>query len=224
MSDWMSKLFARSPFGPFQDHMRKVQECIDLLPELAKQMKEGDGAAVLEVAKRISQLEHDADEIKNQIRDNLPNTLFLPVGRRDLLDVLSAQDAIADEAEDVAVVATMRTLRPDDQLFQLLSKLVDQVMETARMAGRIVEELDELVESSFSDKEMARVHAEINSLGRLEHEADKTQDQITRRVYELGEDWPAPDFFAWMKVIQTFSDVANAAERMGNRLRTFVTR
>lgn len=224
MADWLAKLFARSPFGPFQDHMRKVHECVALLPDLIDVMETGDMEQIRDIAKKISSLEHDADEIKNSVRDQLPKTLFLPVDRRDLLDVLSSQDAIADEAEDVAVVATMRPLIWTDELKVLLRQLLDKVMETAKEAAKVVEGLDELVESSFAGTEVNRIHEEINRLGRLEHEADKIQDQLTRKIYELSDEWSAPDFYIWTKIIQELSDVANASERMGNRLRTIVTR
>lgn len=224
MADWLTKLFARSPFGPFQDHMRKVHECVELLPELLTAMEGGDQEEIRAVAKEISKLEHDADEIKNSVRDQLPKTLFLPVDRRDLLDVLSAQDAIADEVEDFAVVATFRPLIWTPELKALLRELLEKVLETTHAASTVVSGLDELVESSFAENEIKRIHDEINHLGRLEHEADKVQDQLSRKIYELSDQWSAPDFFAWTKIIQELSDVANAAERMGNRLRTIVTR
>lgn len=223
MSDWLQRLFARSPFGPFQDHMRKVRECVELLPSLRDAMRAGDSARVKEVAKRISQVEHEADEIKNNVRDHLPKTLFLPVDRGDLLDVLSAQDAIADKAEDVAVLASMKPLPWTPELEALCDDLLEKVLATARQSALIVESLDELVESSFSGAEAKRFHEQINALGYLEHQADKVQDQIVRKLLQLGETWSAPDFFLFMKMIEELGRVANAAERMGNRLRTFVT-
>lgn len=223
MSDWMTRLFARSPFGPFQDHMRKVSECVEQLPRLVEVMKTGDMQQIRPLVKEISRLECEADEIKNQVRDRLPKTLFLPVDRGDLLDVLSAQDRIADKAEDVAVLASMKPLIWDEKLAELFDALIVQVMATARQSVRIVESLDELVEASFSGAEAKRFHEQISELGYLEHQADKIQDQLMRRIIELGQTWAAPDFFLWMKVVEAVGGVANAAERMGNRLRTFVT-
>ena len=44
-------------------------------------------------------LRAEADEAKNEVRDNFPAQLFLPVDRRDVLRLVSEIDAIADCAE-----------------------------------------------------------------------------------------------------------------------------
>ena len=35
-------LFAKSPFGPLQDHMRKVMDCVSLIPDLYRALEEED--------------------------------------------------------------------------------------------------------------------------------------------------------------------------------------
>lgn len=47
------------------------------------------------------QAEHEADDMKHVLRHHLPKGLFMPVDRRDLLDVLMMQDAVINQAKDI---------------------------------------------------------------------------------------------------------------------------
>ena len=44
------------------------------------------------IVDEICRLESEADEIKNDIRGHLPKSIFMPVDRRDLLEILILQD------------------------------------------------------------------------------------------------------------------------------------
>lgn len=90
--------------------MRKVHPCAGPLPALRDAMRSLDIVKLKEAAERIRQVEHEADEIRHRIRDHLPETLFLPVDRGDLLDMLAARDAMADKAGEVAVLASRKPL------------------------------------------------------------------------------------------------------------------
>ena len=103
-------LFAKSPFGPLQDHMRKVMDCVSLIPDLFRALEEEDENTFQDLVEKIKEAEHKADKIKNEIRGDLPKTVFTPVDRDDLLEVLSLQDSVSDYAEDVAVLLSMKTL------------------------------------------------------------------------------------------------------------------
>ena len=73
------QLFAKSPFGALQKHMTASSECVDQVRPMFEAMLEGDEKKLAAIAKDISKTEHRADEIKNEIRDSLPRSIFLPV-------------------------------------------------------------------------------------------------------------------------------------------------
>ena len=95
-------LFGTSPVRPLQKHMAKVVECVSQLEPLFDAVLADDRAAVNEVQERIVALEHDADDLKHDLRLHLPRSLFLPVERRALLEVLTLQDNISNRAKDIA--------------------------------------------------------------------------------------------------------------------------
>ena len=104
-------LFGRSPFAPFQSHMESVSRCVHCLPPLCEAIEKKDYARVEQISEEISRLEHEADLIKNDIRNHLPKSLFLPIDRSNLLEILSIQDSIADKVEDVCCYRYFKAIR-----------------------------------------------------------------------------------------------------------------
>ena len=104
------KLFSRSPFLPLQTHMEKVGGCVQKVAALFYALGQGDYETIEKLSKVISQLEHEADLAKYDIQSHLPRSMFLPVDRGRLLEILSIQDSIADKCENIAVMLTFKRL------------------------------------------------------------------------------------------------------------------
>ncbi|MBA2663207.1 MAG: TIGR00153 family protein [Bradymonadaceae bacterium] len=217
-------LFAKSPFPPLREMAHKVKECSDQVPVLFDAFFEGDYERVHELSEQISHLEHEADVVKTKIRDNLPKTLFLPVDRKDVLDVLAALDAVADCAEDVGILFTLRKMEPHPELVEPLKKLVRRVTKTVDKAVQIVDELETLAQAGFAGPEAEKVLAMIDELNRLEHKADIVQDALARTLFSIEDDIKPGSLFIWNKIFNKVGDMANSAEKMGNRLRLFMSK
>ena len=99
MPSYLTNLFGRSPIRPLQEHMAKVYACVQQLKPLFDAVIINDQSTVAEARKKIAKLENEADELKWELRHHLPTGLFMPVDRRDLLDVLMMQDKIARSEE-----------------------------------------------------------------------------------------------------------------------------
>ena len=74
------ELFAKSPFGPLQDHMRKVLECAEFMPELFKALEEGNEERFQEISASIAETEYEADKIKNQSEFTLTGHVMQYIG------------------------------------------------------------------------------------------------------------------------------------------------
>lgn len=214
-------LFADSPFASMIELADKVKACSDEVPVLFDAFFADDYDSVIEIAERISHLEHEADVVKTRVRDGLPKSLFLQVDRRDLLDVLSSLDAVADCAEDVGILFTLRKMEPHEELIGPLKSLVRRVTATVDKAVEIVHAMDVVSKSGFAGKEADKIIHMIDELGRLEHEADIVQDDLARRLFAMEDDIKPGSLFIWNKIFNKVGDIANHAEKMGNRLRLF---
>ncbi|UCG39019.1 MAG: TIGR00153 family protein [bacterium] len=217
-------LFAKSPFGPLQDHMAKVMDCVRQVPGLFRALEEGDEEKLKTLSEMVERAEFDADEIKNQIRSDLPSTIFTPVDRTDLLDILRFQDRISDAAEDVAVVLNMKSLPFPEEIRALFWNFMDQVMVTVEQYARINGELDELMEASYVGAEAGKVMEMITVLGEMEHETDQRQQTLLKKLLSMEKQLGALNIVLWMRVFQLGGDIANGAERTGNRVRLFLSK
>ncbi len=217
-------IFAKSPFPPLREMAHKVKECSDQVPVLFDAFFEGDYERVRELAEHISHLEHEADVVKTRLRDGLPKTLFMAVDRKDVLDVLSAMDAIADNAEDVGILFTLRDMEPHPELIEPLKKLVRRVTRTVDKAVQIIDELEMLALAGFGGPEAERVMTMIDELNRLEHKADIVQDQLARTLFSIEDNIKPGSLIIWNKIFNKVGDIANSAEKVGNRLRLFLSK
>jgi len=150
-------LFGRSPFKSLQQHMRVVVECAQEVPLLFEAVGGQDDAKLKEVKDRIFAKEAEADRVKNELRGHLPKSLFMPVDRRDLLEVLQMQDAIADTAQDIAGLLVERPMELAEGMKEPLIELTRRCVDVCELSAKVIEELDELVEMGFRGREASRV-------------------------------------------------------------------
>jgi hypothetical protein len=212
-------LFAKSPFEPLQAHMEKVAMCVNKLETLFAHYWNGDTKKVEKITEEISDLEHAADLTKNEIRNNLPKGLFLAISRAELLEILSLQDRIADKAEDIAVMMSIKKLEPLEGLQELFEKFLSKNIETVNATHKIMQELDELLEASFGGKEAEKVKLMVEEVAFMEHEADVLQWDLTKAFYNSNQKMSTPDFILWNKILRETAALSNTAEKLANRVR-----
>ena len=142
-------LFGRSPFTPLQTHMDKVSRCVHLLPDLFVALEKKERAKMEAIAEEISTVEHEADLTKNDIRNHLPKSLYLPIDRGNLLDILSMQDSIADRAEDVAVLVTLAPLELLESFRSEFLQFLHSNIASYDLVLEVIREMHELLEASL---------------------------------------------------------------------------
>ena len=218
----IANLFSKSPFGPTQAHLKKAIECAQELRPQFQAALAPDTERLDAVTERINELEHETDLLKNEIRDTLPRSLFLPVDRRDLLDLIHMQDSIADSAQEVAGLLSLKVLWLPDDLKPMVMQLIEEILVTCDMALAIGSEMDELSETSFGGPEAERVLSMINQLDDVETKSDVIGVQLSKALFAREEEMKAVDVMLWYKIFYTAGQVANYAERMGNRLRLLI--
>ncbi|MBW3661153.1 MAG: TIGR00153 family protein [Gemmatimonadetes bacterium] len=220
----IADLFGRSPFGPLVRHTRKVHETVAEVRPIIEAFLAEDHDEVARIYERISDLEHEADEIKREIRNHLPKSLFLPVDRGDMLKYLKEQDAIADAAEDIAVLLTIRRTRIPPQLHDDVLALTDKVISVSEQLVEAAQEMESLYEASFGGREAEKVVELVEQVNHGEYEADKVQTEVSRRVYALEEEIDPVSIYFIMKLFRVLGAIANHAENTGDSLRMMLTR
>lgn len=224
MSNPFSKLFGRSPFGPMQDHMSKSFNCAEQLIPFFQAVMAEDWDQAKTLQQRIAALENEADDMKTAIRMNMPDSLFMPVPRSDLLELLTVQDKIANKAKDIAGIMLGRKMRIPAGLAASMTAYVEMTVRAAEHATRAMHEIDELVETGFGRHESELVKKMIAEIDVCEHEADKLQVEVRAQLFQLEAELPPVDVIFMYKIIDWIGDVSDRAERVGSRLQILLAK
>ncbi len=220
----LAALFKRSPFKAMQEHMRYAVECARLVNPLFEALIAGNQDEIEAIKEKIYVAEEQADRIKNKLRSQLPRSLFMPVDRRDLLEVLQMQDAIADTAQDIVALLVERPMEVPEPMQQPLMRLTARCIDACEQSARVIEELDELLEMGFRGREAAQVEAMVNELGRIEDEADELELELTRILFRHEDEINPVSVMMWYRLIEWTGDLADYAEKVGDRLRLLIAR
>jgi hypothetical protein len=215
----MARLFGRSPFVPLQLHLDKISDCVEAAMALLEQIRLGEVSNIGEKTREISKLEHKADLVKNDIRNNLPRGLFMAIDRGQLLEILSLQDSIADKAEDVAVLMTIRPVRVLETLSLPLKDYTDGNLNAFLKVKAVMRELDTLIESGFGGAEANKVNDMIEEVATAEHECDIMQRKLMKSVLDNEEALTVGDFFVWQRLLHEIAGISNYSEKLANRVR-----
>lgn len=219
-----SNLFGRSPIRPMQEHMAAaVNAAAELVPFFAAVIAD-DWAEAEKVQQQINDLEHQADDIKQEIRLRLPNSLFLPVPRTDLLELLTMQDRIANRAKDIAGIMLGRKMNIPTEMHSQTIEYVQSGVRTAQQALTAINELEGLLEAGFSGRELKVVEQMIQDLDKLEEHADDLEITMRSALFGLEDNMPAVDVMFLYKVIDWIGDISNHAHDVGGRLQLLLAR
>ncbi|MBL7250696.1 TIGR00153 family protein [Alloalcanivorax sp. C16-2] len=217
-------LFGRSPIKPLQQHYDTVHECAVGLGDFFAAISASDWERAKAARQRVADLENQADEMKKQFRLNLPKSLFLPVPRSDLLELVSVQDKVANKAKDIAGLMLGRQMTIPASLATAMNDYLQGAIDTSAQARKAINELDELVETGFSGREIRLVEDLIEELDRLERANDEQQIIIRSQLFKLEAELPPVDVIFLYKIIDWIGDLADRAQKVGGRLQLLLAR
>jgi predicted phosphate transport protein (TIGR00153 family) len=219
-----ASLFGRSPIGPMQKHFAKAHECAAQLVPFFDAVMAEDWVKVGQVQQDMARLEGEADKLKKSVRLHLPKSLFLPVPRSDLLELLSVQDKVANRAKDIAGLMLGREMTIPQALQPLMRAFVQRTVDASAQALKAMNELDELLETGFGGREAALVGTMVEELEAIEQDTDRMQIEVRRVLFKLEKELPPVDVMFLYQIIEWIGDVADRAERVGNRLEQLLAR
>ncbi|HEY7775704.1 MAG TPA: TIGR00153 family protein [Kineobactrum sp.] len=223
-SNPLSELFGRSPIKPIQQHMQAANDAAQLLPVFLEAANRGDWPEATATFSLIKAAEREADKLKRSVRRHLPKSLFLPVPRYDLLELVTIQDHVANTAKDVTGLMLGRQMQFPEALQQPLLELATTCAATCAQALAGIQELDELLEVGFSGREVTRVEGLIRDLEKLEGRTDKQSQKLRAQLFKLERELYPVDVMFYYQIIGLMAAMADAAERVGHRLQILMAK
>lgn len=218
MANMLANIFGSSPVQPLEKHMEVAYRCARQLRPLFEAVVANDWEKALEARAQIEALEHEADDIKKEIRLNMPKSLFMPVPREDLLELLLVQDKIANRTKDVSGVIIGRRMQIPEPIAEKFLEFVSRNVDAAKQARKSVRELDELFTAGFKGAEVALLANMIEKLDQIETHTDEQQTILRSGLFEIEKTLDPIDAIFLYDVISLTGEIADMAERVGRRL------
>jgi predicted phosphate transport protein (TIGR00153 family) len=218
MGNYISRVFGASPALPLQDHGNTCYQAAKELITLFEHVVAERWDKVEESRATIVRLENEADEMKKQIRSHLPKSLFMPVPREDILNLLLVQDRIANKARHVSGLVLGRRMTIPEPLQKDFIAFTSRNVDAAKKARKSIGELDELFETGFRGAEAELVISLVEELDEIENDTDSMQARLRQELFAIEKDLPPVDVMFLYQVIELVGEIADVAERIGRRL------
>jgi predicted phosphate transport protein (TIGR00153 family) len=214
----LANIFGKSPVMPLEKHVNVAYQCARELNKFFAAVVKEDWDSASQYRNRISELEHEADKLKKKIRLHLPKSLFMPVPRQDLLELLLVQDKMANRAKDVSGLAFGRKMKIPAAIADDFLEFVSRNVDAAKQARKSVRELDDLFTTGFRGAEVSLVESMIEELDQIETDTDDRQAALRAALFEIENALEPVDVMFLYRVIELTGEIADMAERVGRRL------
>jgi len=224
ISNPLTSLFGKSPIKPMQDHMTVACATANQLLPFFEAVTAGEWQKAESIQQTIAEKENQADDIKKNLRQHLPKSLFLPVSRYDLLELLSMQDQVANRARDIAGLMLGRKMEIPEAIQTHMVDFVQCAVDASNQALKAINELDELLETGFAGREVEVVENLVNDLDDLEHRADKLEVNIRAALFAIEDSLAPVKVMFLYRVIEWVGDLSNCAQKVGHRLQLLLAR
>jgi len=214
----LSKLIPKTPFSHLQLHMEKTSACLVRLKELCELRKDAEMETIEVLSKKISELEYEADLIKNDIRASFPKSYFFSIDRINFLEILTIQDHIADIAEDIADILILKKLPSIECIENSLTEFIDTNLDATWILKEMVFNLDMLIEASFGGPIALKMKNQIHTIAAKEQQADQLKKSLKKKLFASSDSLKCTDFILWLNFIEEIGNISHLAEKEALRI------
>ena len=218
MSSPLAEIFGKSPIKPLQHHMKIAQTAAQLVLKIFDSVSTGYWSDAELTKETFCRHKEEADTIKKNLRLHLKDC-FLPAARTDLLALLETQDCILNQAKDLAGLLLGRKIQLPHMLRNDYRVFLSHCIDAIDIAAKAVNELDELLETSFSGDEAALVERMIVEVDITENYTDRLKNRLQQQLFAVKQTLPPIEVIFLYQLFQQTSVLADRAQTAGEDLR-----
>ena len=219
----ISEVISNSPLALLERHAGVCMDCVERLPLYFKEAQSGLWARAEEVREEICRFEGLADELKQDVRSNLPRGLWMSVSRADLLELVRVQDKMANGVKEVSGISLGRQLAFPSPLTEDLNEFVDVVVAVSRSVVKIIGATRELSRSAFGTRQTNAILDFVSQVEAGERRSDDMQAALRSRVREHEVDLPPVDAMFLYQLLAAIGEIADNAEKVAHRAQIIAT-
>ena len=198
-------------------HAETCLDCVTKLMSYFEAAQAGDWNKAEKLQLEISRLEGIADEIKMDVRKNLPRGLWMSVSRTDLLELVRVQDKMANETKDIAGLSLGRNLAFPQKLEKSLFKFIETVIEASAKAVEVVSATRDLSRTAFCARQAKAIVSKCALVEKIERRSDELQSKLRAKLKAHEDDISPIDAIFLYQLLSNIGEIADHAEKVSHR-------
>jgi len=219
----ISDVISNSPLALLERHAGVCVDCVERLPLYFAEAQANRWGRASDVREEICRFEGLADELKQDVRSNLPRGLWMSVSRADLLELVRVQDKMANGVEEVSGISLGRQLAFPAAMTSEVADFIEVVVQVGRAVVKIIGATRELSRSAFGTRQTNVILDFVSQVEADERRADEMQAALRARLREYEADLSAVDAIFLYQLLAAIGDIADNAEKVAHRAQIIAT-
>ncbi|MDL1955786.1 MAG: TIGR00153 family protein [Candidatus Desulfofervidus auxilii] len=212
--------FVSCPFLKLLPFTDKIKEGMETLKLALHAYVDEDYRQFEIFSEKVSRIEHEADDMKREIRNSLPRGVFMPVDKFQFFSLIKELDHILDSAEDTVVWLTFKQGVVLKEIKQDFKNLLDVCIEAVLILSEAVYLMPRAVGFIKRDKDL--VIKKIREVRQKEWESDQIAQGIIKAVFNLKVD--CLTLHHLLETTKYIGDIADHAENAADIMRVMIAR
>jgi predicted phosphate transport protein (TIGR00153 family) len=213
----LTDVIGNSPLSILERHVRVCADCVNLLIEYFEAAQAGEWKRASDLRDEIAKLESVADDLKLEVRSNLPRGLWMSVSRADLLELVRMQDKMANDTKDVAGLSLGRELAFPAKLEKSLFKYLAAITDCTNQAVEVIVALRELSRSAFGSRQVDAIAKMVTMVEKVERKSDDQQQALRAKLRKYEADLSPIDAVFLYQLLSQIGEIADSAEKVSHR-------
>ena len=219
----ISEVFSNSPLALLERHVGVCVDCVERLPLYFAEAQANRWGRASDVREEICRFEGLADELKQDVRGNLPRGLWMSVSRGDLLELVRVQDKMANGVKEVSGISLGRQLAFPAAMTSEVADFIDVVVQVSRVVVKIIGATRELSRSAFGTRQTNVILDFVSQVEADERRSDEMQAALRARLKEHEAELSAVDAIFLYQLLSAIGDIADNAEKVAHRAQIIAT-
>jgi predicted phosphate transport protein (TIGR00153 family) len=213
----ISEVISNSPLAMLERHAGVCVDCVEHLPIYFAEAQAGRWVKARQVRADICRLEGLADELKQDVRSNLPRGLWMSVSRADLLELVRMQDKMANSAKEISGLSLGRELSFPAPMAEAIAEYLAAVVEVSRTVVKMISATRELSRSAFGTRQTNLILDYVTEIEAGERRSDEMQVALRSQLMRHEVAIPSVDVMFLYQMLSGIGEIADSAEKVAHR-------
>lgn len=193
-----------------KEHVELVYVCFNEFKELMNYFYKNEFDLIDDKVKKISEIEHEADELRRMMEIEFYEGAFLPFDREDRIMLAEVVDSVADIIEAAAYGISLSKIRFPEEFEEDFSQLMDTISDTVFVLKECIEMLD---------VDLSAAITKAHEVEEKEERVDAIERRILKKLYESyrNEKIGVLKLMELKETVEKLGHIADRAENASDR-------